>query len=46
MEATDEASMVEVAGGSVAVTEGLAENFKITTSEDWQLAEMLVSNHD
>jgi 2-C-methyl-D-erythritol 4-phosphate cytidylyltransferase len=43
MEATDEASMVEASGGTVAVTEGFAGNFKITTIEDWQLAERMVS---
>jgi len=43
MEATDEASMVEALGGKVVVTEGLAGNFKITTNEDWKLAELLIS---
>ena len=45
MKATDEASMVEAVGGTVAVTEGFAGNFKITTNEDWQLAKKLVFNH-
>lgn len=43
MEATDEASMVEALGGNVTVTEGLPTNFKITTSDDWQLAEKILS---
>lgn len=38
MIATDEASMVEAVGGKVAVTKGFAGNFKITTHEDWKLA--------
>ena len=42
MDATDEASMVEALGGKVAVIEGFAENFKITTHEDWKLAEALI----
>jgi len=28
----------------VAVTEGFAGNFKITTSEDWQLAENIIND--
>ena len=43
-EATDEASMVEASGGRVVVTEGLSINFKITTSEDWQLAENIIND--
>ena len=44
MIATDEASMVEAAGGKVLVTEGFAGNFKITNSEDWQLAENIIND--
>ena len=44
MIATDEASMVEAAGGKVLVTEGFAGNFKITTTEDWQLAENIIND--
>ena len=40
--ATDEASMVEAAGGVVSVTEGSIMNFKITTIDDWELAEKIV----
>ena len=43
MMATDEASMVEATGGTVLVTEGFAGNFKITTSEDWKLAENIIN---
>ena len=43
-EATDEASMVEASGGRVVVTEGFSRNFKITTSEDWQLAENIIND--
>ncbi len=42
MEATDEASMVEAAGGTVVLTDGFAGNFKITTHEDWELADMMI----
>ena len=42
--ATDEASMVEATGGTVLVTEGFAGNFKITTIEDWQLAEIIIND--
>ena len=44
MIATDEASMVEATGGKVVVTEGCAGYFKITTSEDWQLAENIIND--
>ena len=44
MIATDEASMVEAAGGKVLVTKGFAGNFKITNSEDWQLAENIIND--
>ena len=44
MVATDEASMVEATGGTVAVTEGFAGNFKITTGEDWQLAKNIIND--
>ena len=44
MIATDEASMVEAAGGKVLVTEGFAGNFKITSSEDWKLAENIIND--
>ena len=40
--ATDEASMVEAAGGLVTVTEGSIMNFKITTIDDWKLAEKVI----
>ena len=44
MIATDEASMVEAAGGKVLVTEGFTGNFKITNIEDWQLAENIIND--
>ena len=44
MVATDEASMVEATGGTVLVTEGFVGNFKITTNEDWQLAENIIND--
>ncbi len=43
IDSTDEASMVEAAGGTVVVTEGSPSNFKITTSDDWELAEKMQS---
>jgi len=45
MDATDEASLVEAIGGNVAITQGFAGNFKITTNEDWQLAEGIIANN-
>ena len=42
--ATDEASMVEATGGTVVVTEGFASNCKITTNEDWHLAENIIND--
>jgi 2-C-methyl-D-erythritol 4-phosphate cytidylyltransferase len=42
--ATDESSLVEATGGMVMVTEGFAGNFKITTSDDWQLAENIIND--
>ena len=39
---TDEASLVERAGGSVRIIQGLSENLKITTAEDLTLAEAML----
>ena len=36
------ASMVEAAGGMVSVTKGSIMNFKITTIDDWSLAEKII----
>lgn len=41
-DATDEASMVEAAGGMVSVTKGSIMKFKITTIDDWSLAEKII----
>lgn len=41
-EATDDAALVEKAGGAVVVVEGDAMNFKITTPDDFALAERLL----
>jgi 2-C-methyl-D-erythritol 4-phosphate cytidylyltransferase len=41
-EATDDASLVEAAGGRVRVIEGMPENLKVTTSLDMRIAEMLL----
>jgi 2-C-methyl-D-erythritol 4-phosphate cytidylyltransferase len=40
--ATDDASLVEAAGGSVRVLEWTAENFKVTTESDLARAEALL----
>lgn len=40
---TDDASLMESAGYSVAITEGSVENIKITTAEDVLLAEFYIS---
>ena len=39
--ATDEAQLVELNGGKVAIVEGTPQNIKITTREDWELAELI-----
>jgi 2-C-methyl-D-erythritol 4-phosphate cytidylyltransferase len=41
-EATDDASLVEAAGGRVRVVEGMPENLKVTTPLDVRIAEMLL----
>ena len=41
-EATDDASLVEAAGGRVRMVEGFPENFKVTTALDMRIAEMLL----
>ena len=43
--ATDDASLVEAAGGSVRVVEAPAENFKVTTAADLARAEALLGAH-
>lgn len=40
--ATDECFLVEQTGQRIATVEGSAKNIKITTPEDWQLAEILL----
>ena len=42
--ATDECFLVEKAGCSIAFVEGSAKNIKITTREDWLLAETLLKS--
>ena len=39
---TDDASLVERAGYDVKIIKGTTENFKITTKEDWKMAEALL----
>ena len=41
-DATDDAGLVERAGGTVAIVEAPAENLKVTTALDLRLAEMLL----
>jgi 2-C-methyl-D-erythritol 4-phosphate cytidylyltransferase len=41
--ATDDASLVEAAGGSVRVVEAPPENLKVTTAHDLRLAEALLA---
>ncbi|MBA2501319.1 MAG: 2-C-methyl-D-erythritol 4-phosphate cytidylyltransferase [Pyrinomonadaceae bacterium] len=41
-EATDDSQLVEALGVKVSVVEGDRRNIKITTPEDWKLAEILV----
>ena len=42
-EATDDASLVEAAGGSVTVVEAPRENLKVTTALDLQVAEAILA---
>jgi 2-C-methyl-D-erythritol 4-phosphate cytidylyltransferase len=44
--ATDECFLVEKIGGEIAIVEGSAKNIKITTREDWNLAEILLGSSD
>lgn len=41
--ATDDAALVEAAGGTVIVVPGRAENIKLTTPDDFRLAELLAA---
>jgi 2-C-methyl-D-erythritol 4-phosphate cytidylyltransferase len=43
-QATDDAWLVQRAGGKVAVVRALRENLKVTTAQDLRLAEMLLSS--
>ena len=43
--ATDECFLVEKLGQAIAVVEGSAQNIKITTPEDWRLAEILLEEN-
>jgi 2-C-methyl-D-erythritol 4-phosphate cytidylyltransferase len=42
--ATDDASLVEAAGGSVRVVESPAENFKVTSNRDLEVAERILGS--
>jgi 2-C-methyl-D-erythritol 4-phosphate cytidylyltransferase/2-C-methyl-D-erythritol 2,4-cyclodiphosphate synthase len=46
VDATDEATLVELSGGRVRLVEGDARNFKITRSEDLELAEKWISRKE
>jgi 2-C-methyl-D-erythritol 4-phosphate cytidylyltransferase len=46
IDATDDATLVERAGGAIRVVPGRAENLKVTTVLDVLLAEMLLSRRD
>ena len=41
--ATDDASLVEAAGGTVRVVESAAENLKVTTALDLRMAEAILA---
>jgi 2-C-methyl-D-erythritol 4-phosphate cytidylyltransferase len=41
--ATDDASLVEAAGGTIAIVESYPENLKITTALDLRMAEALLA---
>ena len=44
--ATDDASLVEAAGGRVRLVEAPRENLKVTTPVDLRVAELLLARHD
>lgn len=44
--ATDDASLVEQAGGTVRLVPSPARNLKVTTPDDLRLAELLLGDHD
>ena len=44
--ATDECFLVERLGQKIAVVEGSAKNIKITTREDWEIAEIFLKETD
>jgi 2-C-methyl-D-erythritol 4-phosphate cytidylyltransferase len=47
IQVTDEATLLESLNYSIVVVEGSGDNFKITTSNDWKLAELLLEiNND
>jgi 2-C-methyl-D-erythritol 4-phosphate cytidylyltransferase len=46
VEATDEAMLIEAAGGRVLIYPAPAENLKVTTPTDLRLAELLISSRD
>jgi 2-C-methyl-D-erythritol 4-phosphate cytidylyltransferase len=43
--ASDDAALVEAAGGSVTVVEAPAWNLKVTDPDDLELAELLLARH-
>ena len=43
---TDEATLLESLNYSVVVVEGNADNFKITTQNDWKLAELILERNN
>ncbi len=44
--ATDECFLVEQLGQKIAIVEGSAKNIKITTPEDWELAEIFLKENE
>jgi 2-C-methyl-D-erythritol 4-phosphate cytidylyltransferase len=44
--ATDECFLIESLGQTIAIVEGSAKNIKITTREDWELAEIFLKATD
>ncbi len=46
IQVTDESTLLETLNYSIVVVEGDTKNFKITTRDDWKLAELILERHN
>jgi 2-C-methyl-D-erythritol 4-phosphate cytidylyltransferase len=46
IQVTDESTLLESLDYSIVVVEGDSENFKITTLDDWKLAELILESYN